>query len=77
MPANVKDEHVSIAEPGDEIVVESEKVGHPARKGEILKVTESSAGPNFEVRWDDGRVTEFRPAAGSAQIVRTKKSTAG
>ena len=77
MPANVKDEHVSIADPGDEIVVESEKVGQPARKGEILKVTDSSTGPNFEVRWDDGRVTEFRPAAGSARIFRTKKGAAG
>lgn len=73
MPANVKDESVAVARAGDRIVVESEKVGQPAREGEILEVTESPAGPTFEVRWDDGRRTGFRPAAGSARIVRAQK----
>ena len=77
MPANTKPQHVPVAEPGDQIVVESEKVGQPPREGEILNVTESPYGPNFSVRWDDGRVTEFRPAAGSARIVHAKKGTKG
>jgi len=73
MPAIVKSERGPVAEPGDRIVVESEKVGTPAREGEILEVTESPAGPTFEVRWDDGRRTGFRPAAGSARIIRAEK----
>jgi hypothetical protein len=73
MPAKMKAERAPVAEPGDRIVVESEKVGTPAREGEILEVTESPYGPTFEVRWDDGRRTGFRPAAGSAQIIRAEK----
>ena len=61
---------------GDRIIVESEKVGIAAREGEILDVRESPVGTNYHVRWDDGRETEFRPAAGSAQIVE-KGSEAG
>jgi hypothetical protein len=76
MPA--KDKRVSatapIARPGDLIVVESEKVGQPAREGEILSVRESAYGPSFEVRWDDGHVSDFRPAAGSARIVHREKA---
>jgi hypothetical protein len=73
MPANVKSEHMPVAEPGDRIVVESEKVGTPPREGEILEVIESPVGPSFEVRWDDGRHTGFRPTAGSARIIRAEK----
>ena len=75
MSAKVERERVPVAEPGDRIVVESEKVGSPPREGEILEVTESPSGPSFEVRWDDGRQTGFRPAAGSAQIIKVEKST--
>jgi len=77
MPANVKSERVPVAEPGDRIVVESEKVGTPPREGEIVEVTESPVGPSFEVRWDDGRRTGFRPAAGSARIIRAEKPSKG
>jgi len=55
---------------GDRIVVESESVGKPARVGEILEVTTSAVGPSFEVRWEDGRRTSIRPAAGSARFER-------
>lgn len=64
------------AQVGDRIVIESERVGKASREGEILEVRESSVGINYRVRWDDGRETEFRPAAGSARIVPapTKKA---
>lgn len=58
---------------GDRIIVESEKVGQAPREGEILEVTESPFGTSYEVRWDDGRRTGFRPSAGSARIVPTAK----
>jgi hypothetical protein len=57
------------AKRGDRIVVESERVGAKPREGEILQVIESSLGTRYEVRWDDGRVTTFRPTAGSARIL--------
>ncbi len=53
---------------GDRIIVESEKVGTPAREGEILEVMESATGPRYRVRWDDGHESTFWPHAGSARI---------
>ncbi len=64
------------AKPGDRIVVESEKVGQPTREGEILEVVPSPYGVAFEVRWDDGRLTSFRPSAGSARIVSKEPAKA-
>jgi hypothetical protein len=57
------------AKPGDRIIVESEKVGQPTREGEILEVATSPYGISYDVRWDDGRRTSFRPSAGSARII--------
>jgi hypothetical protein len=56
------------AKAGNRIVLESERVGQGDRTGEILEVHESPYGPEYRVRWDDGRITEFRPKAGSARI---------
>ena len=53
----------------DRIVIESERVGQKPREGEILGVTESALGTNYDVRWDDGHESSIRPAAGSARIV--------
>ena len=61
------------AKVGDRIIVESEKVGQAPREGEILEVVESSAGPGYEVLWDDGRRTGFRPHGGSARIIPARK----
>jgi hypothetical protein len=57
------------AKAGDRIVLESERVGQRDRAGEILEVHASPSGPDYRVRWDDGRITEIRPKAGSARIV--------
>ena len=62
---------VPAARAGDHIVIESERVGQPPREGEILGVTESVAGPSYDVRWEDGHLSSIRPAAGSARIVRS------
>jgi len=64
----VKSQSKPVARPGDRIVVESERVGQPPREGEIIEVVESAVGPSFEIRWDDGHRSSFRPAAGSARI---------
>jgi len=54
---------------GDRIVVDSDKVGVPARQGEILLVTPHETHDEFRVRWDDGHVTEIRPAGASYRIL--------
>jgi hypothetical protein len=56
----------------DRIVVESEKVGRPAREGDLLEVTETPYGTTYRVAWDDGHESEFRPSAGSARVIRAK-----
>jgi len=60
---------------GKRIVVESEKVGTPDREGEILEVVEGEMGVRYRVRWDDGRETSFRPAAGSVRILEKPAKT--
>ena len=57
---------------GDRIIVESERVGQPPREGRILEVIESPYGTRYRVRWDDGRESEIRPAAGSARFVHPR-----
>jgi hypothetical protein len=54
----------------DRIIVESEKVGQAPREGDILEVIEATYGTRYRVLWDDGHESTFRPAAGSARIVR-------
>ena len=39
---------------GDRIVIGTDKVGQPAREGEILEVIDHESGTEFVVRWDDG-----------------------
>jgi hypothetical protein len=55
------------AEPGDRIVVESERVGQPARTGVIEEVV-SADPPRYRVRWDDGHTSTFAPTGGAARI---------
>ncbi len=57
------------ARAGDRIVLESGKVGVPARQGEILKVIPHENHVEFRVRWDDGHVTEIRPSGASYRIL--------
>jgi hypothetical protein len=62
-----------VARTGDRIIVESEKVGQPAREGEILEVVEASYGTRYRVRWDDGHESTIRPVAGSARSIPRRK----
>lgn len=50
---------------GDQIVVESEKVGAPPRRGEVVEVS----GTMISVNWDTGGRSTFVPSAGSLQVV--------
>jgi hypothetical protein len=54
----------------DRVVVESERVGQPAREGEILEVLGTQELIHYRVRWDDGHETTLYPSAGSLRIIR-------
>jgi hypothetical protein len=58
---------------GDLIVVESERVTQPMRRGVIEEVLEEQP-PRFRIRWDDGHTSIFTPSAGAATIEKRKKA---
>jgi hypothetical protein len=53
-----------VAKVGDHVVVESEKVGTPPRRGEVTGVS----GHALTVRWDTGEQSTFIPTAGSLRV---------
>lgn len=63
-----------VAQVGDRIVIQSEKVDVPTRAGEILEVIEHEIHTEFRVRWEDGHESGIRPAAGSYRIVPVTKT---
>ncbi|RMH78624.1 MAG: DUF1918 domain-containing protein [Actinomyces sp.] len=48
-------------EAGDRIIVESNKVGSPTRRGEVVEVLAEGDHPRYRVRWDDGHESVFTP----------------
>jgi len=54
----------AMADVGDRVVVESEKVGTPPRLGEVTQVS----GAMITVRWDTGEQSTFVPSAGSLRV---------
>ncbi len=56
---------------GDRIVVESEKVGMPPRRGEVVGLS----GSMLTVRWEDGQQSTFVPSAGSLRIEQTSEQS--
>lgn len=61
------------AQAGDLIVVESERVAQPVRRGVIEEVLQQEP-PRFRIRWDDGHTSIFTPSAGAARIEGRKKA---
>ena len=57
-----------VARKGDLIVVNPQRVGGPAREGEIIEVIEGDLRVQFRVRWSDGHESLFAPGAGAARI---------
>ena len=57
-------EEATMAEVGDRVLVESEKVGSVTRSGVVTAV----AGRLITVRWDSGSESVFVPSAGSLQV---------
>jgi hypothetical protein len=53
---------------GDHILVDSPRVGVPAREGEVLEVIKGTVRLSYRVRWDDGHESIFTSEAGSIHI---------
>jgi len=54
---------------GDRVLLESERVGQPAREGKILEVLGAGGGIHYRVRWLDGHESTVFPEAGSLTII--------
>jgi archaeosine-15-forming tRNA-guanine transglycosylase len=63
------------AKPGDQIVVEAEKVGQAVRTGIVEEVLAKDP-LRLRVRWEDGHTTVFAPTAGAARIESVKRRPA-
>jgi Domain of unknown function (DUF1918) len=55
--------------PGDQIVIDSTKVGSSPREGEVLEIIQGQVSVSYRVRWTDGHQTLIAPARGTARIV--------
>ncbi len=62
------------AHAGDRIVVESERVAQPPRRGVVEEVI-AAEPPRLRVRWDDGHTSVVAPEAGVARIEEAKKTS--
>jgi Domain of unknown function (DUF1918) len=55
---------------GDLIVIPSQRVGSPPRKGEVLRIIHGEVSVSYEVRWADGHQTLLSPGVGNITIVQ-------
>jgi hypothetical protein len=55
---------------GDQVVVESRKIGEHRRIGEVLEVLKAPGTEHYRVHWDDGHETIFYPSS-DASITHT------
>lgn len=62
------------AHAGDRIVVESERVAQPPRRGVVEEVI-AEEPPRLRVRWDDGHTSVVAPEAGVARIEEAKTTS--
>jgi hypothetical protein len=62
------------AHAGDRIVVETERVTQPPRRGVVEEVIAEEPA-RLRVRWDDGHTTVFSPAAGALRVEEQQKTS--
>jgi hypothetical protein len=62
------------AHAGDRIVVESERVAQPARRGVVEEVI-AEEPPRLLVHWDDGHTSVLAPEAGAVRIEESEKTS--
>jgi hypothetical protein len=56
------------AQVGDEIVVESQVVGRPARRGRVTEILGGADTRHFRVRWEDGHESAYFPGADGHRV---------
>lgn len=56
------------AQVGDQIVVDSDELGHPPRRGEVLEVLGSGESQHYRIRWDDGHESIFFPSTSAHAV---------
>ena len=61
-----------MAEIGDQVVIESEKVGQAQRRGTVI----GSSGHMLRLRWDDGTESLLVLGAGALRVVGHEELTA-
>ena len=59
-----------VGQAGDQIIIESRKVGAGRKTGEILEVIHGAGGDHYRVRWDDGHESIVYPSS-DASIVNS------
>jgi sRNA-binding protein len=64
------------ARKGDLIVIDSSKVGSPAREGEVLEVIQGAISVSYRVQWPDGHQSLIAPGLGSARVVPARQRPA-
>ena len=52
---------------GERVVAPADSTGHAGRHGAVEEVLRSGSSPRYRIRWDDGHVSSYTPAAGSLQ----------
>jgi Domain of unknown function (DUF1918) len=62
------------ANAGDRIVVESERVAQPPRRGVVEEVVQEDP-TRLRVRWDDGHTSIFAPSTGAATIEEPQETS--
>jgi Domain of unknown function (DUF1918) len=60
---------MGVGKVGDRVIMESERIERPPRKGVILEVLGAGEGIYYRARWEDGHESTFFPSAGSITIV--------
>jgi hypothetical protein len=61
-----------MAEIGDRVIVESEKVGQAQRRGTVIGLS----GHMLRLRWEDGTESLLTPGAGALRVVGHEDLTA-
>ena len=54
---------------GDRVTLDSERVGMPAREGEIVETVQRGDATRYRIRWSDGRETTVSSTTGSLRVV--------
>ena len=60
---------------GTRVAIEAKSVGRAARTGVVEEVLRGDPRPRYRIRWDDGHVSSYTPAAGELRAIQP--STAG